>query len=181
MKGSRLSNMDAKGRALTCLASGRKTQPSKTQTKRHGPMGIPRAGGEDADKSTFTEIMNTYRGRVVQLEAIRKMKGKLTTGECEAKNLQELSNGPLSIFTESIKNNTQVLINCRNNRKLLGRVSYFDRHLNMVLEEVKEMWTTSKPVHRDRFLGKMFLRGNSVIIVVKIGGQTIKKQETRNR
>jgi len=34
-----------------------------------------------------------------------------------------------------------VLINCRNNRKLLGRVKAFDRHCNMVLENVKEMWT----------------------------------------
>ena len=35
----------------------------------------------------------------------------------------------------------QVLINCRNNKKLLGRVKAFDRHCNMVLEGVKEMWT----------------------------------------
>jgi small nuclear ribonucleoprotein (snRNP)-like protein len=35
----------------------------------------------------------------------------------------------------------QVLINCRNNKKLLGRVKAFDRHCNMVLENVKEMWT----------------------------------------
>ena len=35
----------------------------------------------------------------------------------------------------------QVLINCRNNRKLLGRVKAFDRHCNMILENVKEMWT----------------------------------------
>ena len=28
-----------------------------------------------------------------------------------------------------------------------------------------------KPVHKDRFLGYMFLRGDSVILVVKIGGQ----------
>lgn len=35
----------------------------------------------------------------------------------------------------------QVLINCRNNKKLLGRVRAFDRHCNMVLENVREMWT----------------------------------------
>ena len=34
-----------------------------------------------------------------------------------------------------------MLINCRNNKKLLGRVKAFDRHCNMVLENVKEMWT----------------------------------------
>lgn len=38
----------------------------------------------------------------------------------------------------------QVLINCRNNRKLLGRVKAFDRHCNMILENVKEMWTEVK-------------------------------------
>jgi small nuclear ribonucleoprotein (snRNP)-like protein len=35
----------------------------------------------------------------------------------------------------------QVLINCRNNHKLLGRIKAFDRHCNMILENVKEMWT----------------------------------------
>ena len=38
----------------------------------------------------------------------------------------------------------QVLINCRNNKKLLARVKAFDRHCNMVLENVKEMWTEVK-------------------------------------
>ena len=71
---------------------------------------------------------------------------------------------------------SQVLINCRNNHKLLGRVKAFDRHCNMVLENVKEMWTETpkrgkkkgaKPVNRDRFISKMFLRGDSVILVLR--------------
>ncbi|KAM0853708.1 hypothetical protein ACQ4PT_050895 [Festuca glaucescens] len=71
----------------------------------------------------------------------------------------------------------EVLINCRNNKKLLGRVWAFDRHCNMVLENVREMWTevpkTGKgkkkalPVNKDRFISKMFLRGDSVIIVLR--------------
>lgn len=32
------------------------------------------------------------------------------------------------------------MINCRNNRKLIGRVKAFDRHFNMVLEGVREMY-----------------------------------------
>ncbi|KAL9995596.1 putative phosphogluconate dehydrogenase (NADP(+)-dependent, decarboxylating) [Helianthus debilis subsp. tardiflorus] len=69
----------------------------------------------------------------------------------------------------------QVLINCRCNKKLLGRLRAFDRHYKMVLENVREMWTevpkTGKgkkkalPVNKDRFISKMFLRGDSVIIV----------------
>ena len=34
-----------------------------------------------------------------------------------------------------------MLINVRNNHKLLARVKAFDRHCNMVLENVKEIWT----------------------------------------
>jgi len=85
--------------------------------------------------------------------------------------------GPLSVLTESVKNNTQVLINVRNNKKLLGRVKAFDRHFNLVLENVKEMWTEvpktgkgkkkAKPVNKDRFINKMFLRGDSVILVLR--------------
>ena len=71
----------------------------------------------------------------------------------------------------------------------------FDRHCNMVLEGVKEMWTElpksgkgnvdiaviyvlvitrfisgkkkAKPVNKDRYISKMFLRGDSVILVLK--------------
>ena len=99
-------------------------------------------------------------------------------GEKEAKKTEEeeFSTGPLSVLTQSVKSNTQVLINCRNNKKLLGRVKAFDRHCNMVLENVKEMWTevpkTSKgkappPINKDRFISKMFLRGDSVIVVLR--------------
>ncbi|CDP10841.1 unnamed protein product [Coffea canephora] len=47
---------------------------------------------------------------------------------------EEYNTGTLSVLMLSVKNNTQVLINCQNNRKLLGRVHAFDRHCNMVLE-----------------------------------------------
>ena len=79
---------------------------------------------------------------------------------------EQLSKGPFSLLMRSMKNNTQVLINLRNNHKLLGRVRAFDRHCNMVLEQVKEVWTEtppggkkSRPIPRDRVISKMFLRG----------------------
>jgi small nuclear ribonucleoprotein D2 len=90
----------------------------------------------------------------------------------EENEQEQLSKGPLSILMRSVKNGSQVLINLRNNRKLLGRVRAFDRHCNMVLENVKELWTEGKPggkkgvVNRDRVVSKMFLRGDSVIVVV---------------
>ncbi|KAJ1702015.1 hypothetical protein LUZ63_001794 [Rhynchospora breviuscula] len=112
------------------------------------------------------------------------------------KEEEEFSTGPLSVLMMSalpgclnrpekfllwvlldMEDDTNVLINCRNNKKLLGRVRAFDRHCNMVLENVREMWTevpkTGKgkkkalPVNKDRFISKMFLRGDSVIIVLR--------------
>merc|ERR1711982_45190 len=105
------------------------------------------------------------------------MGADMTPEEREAKEQEEFSTVPLRVLTDSVKNNTQVLINCRNNKKLLGRVKAFDRHYNMVMEEVKEMWTEmpktgkgkkkAKPVNKDRYIRKLFLRGDSVIIILK--------------
>jgi small nuclear ribonucleoprotein D2 len=73
--------------------------------------------------------------------ASNKPRSEMTPEELDRAEQEEFNTGPLSVLTESVKNNTQVLINCRNNKKLLGRVKAFDRHCNMVLEGVKEMWT----------------------------------------
>ncbi|PAA53953.1 hypothetical protein BOX15_Mlig003102g2 [Macrostomum lignano] len=104
-------------------------------------------------------------------------KVQLSQEELASKEKEEFETGPLSVLTYSVRNNTQVLINCRNNKKLLGRVKAFDRHCNMVLENVKEMWTEvprsgkgkkkSKPINRDRYISKLFLRGDSVILVLR--------------
>lgn len=76
----------------------------------------------------------------------------------------EFSAGPLSILQTAVRSHTQVLISIRNNRKLLARVKAFDRHCNMVLENVKEMWTETpklasgkkgRPINKDRFISKM--------------------------
>lgn len=78
----------------------------------------------------------------------------------------EMTSGPLSILQTAVRSHTQVLISCRNNRKLLARVKAFDRHCNMVLENVKEMWTETprvasgkkgRPVNKDRFISKMWV------------------------
>ncbi|XP_074390029.1 small nuclear ribonucleoprotein Sm D2 isoform X1 [Zonotrichia albicollis] len=116
-------------------------------------------------------------GRAAAMSLLNKPKSEMTPEELQKREEEEFNTGPLSVLTQSVKNNTQVLINCRNNKKLLGRVKAFDRHCNMVLENVKEMWTEvpksgkgkkkSKPVNKDRYISKMFLRGDSVIVVLR--------------
>ena len=84
--------------------------------------------------------------------------------------------GPLSLLKEAVKKNSQILIYCRNNRKILSRIRAFDRHMNMVLENVCEIWTElskgksgkkAQTKNRERYINKMFLRGDSVILVLK--------------
>lgn len=79
--------------------------------------------------------------------------------------------GPFSSLLKSVRINDQILVSCRNNKKILGTLKAFDRHLNLVLENVCETWTeksskNQKPVAKERFYNKLFLRGDSVILIV---------------
>ncbi|KXS22282.1 Sm-like ribonucleo protein [Gonapodya prolifera JEL478] len=108
-----------------------------------------------------------------------KPKSEMTEEELRKIEDEEFQTGPLSLLTNAVRANAQVLVSCRNNRKLLGRIKAFDRHMNMVLENVKEMWTETpksgkgkkkaKPINKDRFISKMFLRGDSVILCLRAG------------
>lgn len=76
----------------------------------------------------------------------------------------------MSLINEAMVAKTPVIISLRNNHKIIARVKAFDRHCNMVLENVKELWTekqNKKTVNRERFISKLFLRGDSIIIVLK--------------
>lgn len=93
-----------------------------------------------------------------------------------AANKDAPQEGPLSLLAQTVRDNAQVLINCRNNRKILARVKAFDRHCNMVLTDVREMWTETpkgggkkkaRPVNKDRYVSKLFLRGDTVIVILR--------------
>lgn len=68
-----------------------------------------------------------YSSRFLKRFFSAKPRSEMTPEELAAKEQEEFNIGPLSILTGAVKNNTQVLINCRNNKKLLGRVKAFDR------------------------------------------------------
>ena len=118
----------------------------------------------------FTPINLTYR------ELANRPKGELSEAELAELEVFEFSSGPLSVLHTAVQNHDQVLISLRNNRKLLARIKAFDRHSNMVLINVKEMWTETprlangkkgKPINKDRFISKMFLRGDNVVLVLR--------------
>ncbi|CUM66986.1 uncharacterized protein PRCAT00004673001 [Priceomyces carsonii] len=82
----------------------------------------------------------------------------------------------MSLLQRAVESNGLIVISCRNNHKLIAKVRAFDRHCNMILENVKELWTESvknnkgkkiKDISKERFISKMFLRGDSVVIILK--------------
>lgn len=82
--------------------------------------------------------------------------------------------GPYSMLLSCSRLGEQVIVSCRNNRKVIGRVKAFDRHLNLLLEDAAENWSEKprrgggvRPVVHERFFNKLFLRGDSIIFVVK--------------
>ncbi|KAK2114079.1 Small nuclear ribonucleoprotein Sm D2 [Saguinus oedipus] len=86
------------------------------------------------------------------MSLLNKPKSEMTPEELQKREEEEFNTGPLS----------------------------FHRHCNMVLENMKEMWTEvpkskkSKPVNKDHYISKIFLCGDSVIAVLQnllIAGQ----------
>ena len=43
----------------------------------------------------------------------------------------DLKSGPFAVLYKAVRGNIQVLINVRNNHKLIGRVKAYDRHMNL--------------------------------------------------
>ena len=103
----------------------------------------------------------------------------MTQEEQEAREQEELTTGPFRVFKESVRSGMRILVNCTKNKRLLGRLKSFNRHFNMVLVEVTEMWTEQRKrgrhsgrtesVQKGRYISKMFLRGDSVILVIRMG------------
>lgn len=107
----------------------------------------------------------------------RKPKSELSQAELRELEAHDIKNGPMAMLTSAVQQRLLILISTRSNRKILARCLAYDRHFNMVLEQAREMWTerprrgkgvkrAQRSISRERFIGKMFLRGDSVIGVV---------------
>lgn len=59
-------------------------------------------------------------------------KSELDEAQLRQLEEHEISQGPLSVLQQAVRNHAQVLISLRNDKKLLARVKAFDRHSNMV-------------------------------------------------
>ena len=88
---------------------------------------------------------------------------------------ENFETSPYNMLLSSVRNGDQVIISLKNNKKIMARVKAFDRHLNLILEDAIESWTEKiKPVGgksqrqiRERIFNKLFLRGDSIVFIVK--------------
>lgn len=77
------------------------------------------------------------------------------------------SEGPYKMFTRAIRDKKPLLISLRNNHKMIAIPRAVDKHLNMVLEHVREMWSENGQ-SKERTVNKMFIRGDQVIVVAVV-------------
>ncbi|KAB8343181.1 hypothetical protein FH972_022771 [Carpinus fangiana] len=157
---------------------------TKTQYDSDSPPSSPTAptsprsyarGEEEAASSPPSTHKKANKVPPYIRELLAKPRSELTEYEISQLEEYEFTAGPLSVLQTAVRTHNQVLVSLRNNQKMLGRVKAFDRHFNMVLENVKLMWTETprlangkkgKPLNKDRFMSKVFLRGDSVILVL---------------
>ena len=87
--------------------------------------------------------------------------------------MEDFTEGPLKLLTDSVMNHTKILIDIegRGNRRIIAKVIGFDHHFNMVLTDVVEKWTETRRgivEIKERYISKMFLPGHNVRIIVKL-------------
>lgn len=75
----------------------------------------------------------------------RLPRSELTPQDLARLEEYEFNNGPLSVLQSAVQDHSPVLISVPQQQKLLARVKAFDRHSNMVLENVKEV--SKKDIH----------------------------------
>ncbi|KAG8344920.1 LSM domain [Trypanosoma vivax] len=79
--------------------------------------------------------------------------------------------GPFSLLESAVRDGTRVFIQSRFNKSLVATVVAFDKHFNLVLRDAVEL-TMVKNEQRERSIRNMFLRGSSVVFVVKLPQNT---------
>lgn len=95
---------------------------------------------------------------------------KVPRTETKTKELLRTSvtDGPFSLIDSAMKDKKRVFIQCRNSKALLAHVIAFDKHFNLVLKDVQEITESHGSEQKQRTIGNLFLRGESVIFIVKL-------------
>ena len=78
--------------------------------------------------------------------------------------------GPFRLLYDAVHDpKSSILVQCRNDRKILAKLVAFDHHFNLVLTNALEIWTRQgEEQHSTRHIGKMLLRGDGVTLVTRV-------------
>jgi small nuclear ribonucleoprotein D2 len=78
---------------------------------------------------------------------------------------------PFTLLDRCITDRAPCLVSCRHNKKLYGTLRAYDKHFNLIMEHVREIWQESQPDRppdlRERFISRLFVRGDGVIFIVR--------------
>ena len=100
-----------------------------------------------------------------------------------------LPSTPFRVLERCVSDASPCLVSCRNDKKLYGILRAYDKHFNLILEQVRELWRERPPARRtaygaaaapdrsstdqdaailhERFIPKLFVRGDTVIFVLR--------------
>lgn len=76
-------------------------------------------------------VLKADLSHYISSQYVHVPKSELDEAQLRQLEEHEISQGPLSVLQQAVRNHAQVLISLRNNKKLLARVKAFDRHSNM--------------------------------------------------
>ena len=81
-------------------------------------------------------------------------------------------NNPFSLLADTIALNRPIIIFTRNNKKLFGHIRAFDKHMNLALENVRELFSfkdnNKNTTYHERYISKLILRGDTIILLLTI-------------
>jgi len=87
-------------------------------------------------------------------------------------DISNCDRSPMALLSTIIRGDKLAIIFLRNNKKIVSKIKAFDKHFNLILENIKEVWNqhTNKGtlVFKERHIGKMILRGDSVILIIQL-------------
>jgi small nuclear ribonucleoprotein D2 len=87
-------------------------------------------------------------------------------------NISFTTETPMCLLSNIISDNKLAIIFLRNNKKIIAKVKAFDKHFNLVLENIREIWNENnkngKLTFKERHIGKMILRGDSIILILPL-------------
>jgi small nuclear ribonucleoprotein D2 len=89
----------------------------------------------------------------------------------------QLNKGPFELLKTAVRQKLPILVKCRHNKSIYGRVKAFDKHFNLLMEDVVEIWQAvphhlkgtpgAEKTTQTRNISKLFLRGDGVILIVQ--------------